>query len=147
MSRLRPLLLASVLSLLATPALALALALAATSHVKLWRALENDVFCGVAIHAPGKPATQVLCSGAAIPPPPRGVGFGDPGFVFLDVRGRPILARLSQDSFEGSTPVALADGSTWSKLGITCRISATRVRCANRSGHGFTIGKHSYKAF
>jgi hypothetical protein len=78
---------------------------------------------------------------AASPPEP------DPGFVFLGTQGRTILARLSQDSFEGSTPVALAGESTWSALGITCRISATRVRCANRSGHGFTIGKHSYEAF
>jgi hypothetical protein len=141
MSRLRPLLLASFLLLLATPALA------ATSHVKFWQALGNHVGCGVAIHSPGKPATQVLCSGAAIPPPPHGAGYGDPGYVFLSAQGRPILARLTQDSFEGSTPVALSPGRTWSELGITCRISATRVRCANRSGHGFSIGKHSYEAF
>jgi hypothetical protein len=143
MRRLQSLLLANVLLLLATPVPALA----STSHVKDWQALGNDVFCGVAIHAPDKPATQVLCSAASIPPPPHGLGYGDPGFAFLGAQGRPILARLTQDSFEGSAPVALSDGSTWSKLGITCRISATRVRCANRSEHGFTIGKHTYQAF
>jgi hypothetical protein len=117
------------------------------SHAKLWQALGDDISCGVAGHSPGKPATQVLCSGSGIPAPKQGVGFGDPGFVFLGARGRPILARLSQDSFAGSSPVTLASGRTWSELGVTCKISETTVRCANRSAHGFSIGKGSYKAF
>jgi hypothetical protein len=141
MNRLRALLLASVFLLAAAPALA------ATSHAKLWQALGGDVNCGVAIHSPGKPPTQVLCSGGAIPAPKQGVGFGDPGFVFLGTHGRPILARLSQDSFEGVSPVTLASGRTWSELGVTCGVSTTTVRCANRSAHGFTIGRSSYKAF
>lgn len=142
-NRLRTLLLASVFCATATPTAALAV----SSHAKLWRALGGNVECGVAIHTPGKPATQVLCGARSVPAPKRGVGFGDPGFVFLSRNGRPLLARLSQDSFEGSNPVALASGRTWSALGVACKISATRVRCANRSGHGFTIGKSSYKAF
>jgi len=141
MHRLRPLILAGVLFSAATPAFA------ATSHVKAWTALGKDLYCGVAIHPPDKPPTQVLCSGSAIPAPPHGVGFGDPGFVFLTTHGRPTLARLSQDTFEGSSPVALTSGRTWSELGITCTISTTTVRCVNRSAHGFTIGAHSYKAF
>ncbi len=141
MSRLPALLLASLLLFAAAPALA------ATSHAKLWQALGNDLYCGVAIHSPGKPPTQLLCSGSAIPAPAHGVGYGDPGFVFIGTHGRPILARLSQDSFEGSNPVALAPGRRWSALGITCKIATVKVRCANRSGHGFAIGKSSYRPF
>jgi hypothetical protein len=120
---------------------------AAASHAKLWQALGDDVNCGIAIHVPGKPATQVLCSGSGIPAPKKGVGFGDPGFVFLSAHGHPQLARLSQDTFEGTTPLRLASGSVWSALGVTCRISLKTVRCANRAGHGFTVAAHSYKAF
>ena len=134
MLRLRPLILAGVLFIAATPAFA------ATSHVKTWTALGNDLYCGVAIHQPGKPPTQLLCSASVIPPPPHGVGFGDPGFVFLAAHGRPTLARLSQDTLEGSTPVALSSGQRWSDLGITCTISTASVRCVNRSAHGFTHG-------
>ncbi len=139
--RLRPLILAGVLFIAATPASA------ATSHAKIWTALGNDLGCGVAIHPPGKPPTQVVCSDRTIPPPPHGVGYGDPGFVFLGAHGHPILARTTQDSFEGANPVALTSGRTWSDLGITCTISTTTVRCVNRSAHGFTIGVHSYKPF
>jgi hypothetical protein len=141
MHRLRPLILAGVLLIVAAPAFA------ATSHVKTWMALGNDLYCGLAIHPPGKPPTQLLCSGSAIPPPPHGVGYGDPGFVFLATHGRPTLARLSQDSFEGSSRVPLASGRTWSDLGITCTISTRTVRCVNRSAHGFTVGVRSYKPF
>ena len=141
MLRLRPLILVGVLFIAATPAFA------ATSHVKTWTALGNDLYCGVAIHQPGKPPTQLLCSASVIPPPPHGVGFGDPGFVFLAAHGRPTLARLSQDTFEGSTPVALSSGQRWSDLGITCTISTASVRCVNRSALGFTIGVRSYKPF
>lgn len=141
MHRLRPLILAGVLLIAATPAFA------ATSHVKAWTALGNDVGCGVAIHPPGTPPTRVLCSSRAVPAPPHGAGYGDPGFVFLVTLGRPILARLTQDSFEGSNFVALSSGRTWSDLGITCAISTTTVHCVNRSAHGFTIGVRSYKPF
>ena len=44
--RLRPLILAGVLFVAATPASA------ATSHAKVWTALDNDLDCGVAIHPP-----------------------------------------------------------------------------------------------
>lgn len=122
-------------------------ALGASSNAKLWEALGRQVTCGVAIHSPGKPATQLLCSAHAVPAPKSGSGAGDPGFVFLGASGSPILARLSQDSFEGTKPVTLQSGSTWRELGVSCTVSATTVRCSNRSGHGFTISKSSYKAF
>jgi hypothetical protein len=159
---LRALLLPGIVLLAAAPALGAALHASAAharfavasrsgsttiSHVRFWQALGNDLNCGIAIHAPGKPATQVLCSGSGIPAPKRGAGFGDGGFVFLGARGRAVLARLSQDSFESSRPLTLARGRTWSALGVTCKVSATAVRCTNRSAHGFTVGKSSYRAF
>jgi hypothetical protein len=127
---------------LATPALGSA------SHAPLWTALGGDITCGVAIHAPGSPASQVLCSAKPVPAP-KAKGIGDPGFVFLASTGHPLLARLSQDSFVGSSPVALENGSTWtsSPIRVTCSISASAVRCTNHAHHGFTITKSSYRAF
>ncbi len=137
------------------PLLALAIALtvpasasASTSDAQLWTALGNKITCGIAIHPPNSPPMQLLCSAAPVPPPKHG-GIGDPGFVFLGSTGRPALARLSQDSFVGTHPVALKSGRSWSlgPIAMTCKISAAAVRCANRSHHGFTITKSSYRAF
>ena len=58
-------------------------------------------------------------------------------------------ARLSQDSFVGSHAVKLRSGSKWEvgPIDVKCTISARAVRCVNRSHHGFTITKSSYRAF
>jgi hypothetical protein len=124
-------------------------AFAEVSHAEFWQALGDNVYCGVAIPTAGKASTRLLCSAQSVPAPKSGVGFGDPGFVFLSAHGRPLLARLSQNSFAGSTarPARLGIGSRWTALGVTCTISATEVRCANGSAHGFAIGKNSYRAF
>jgi hypothetical protein len=92
---------------------------------------------------------QLLCAATPVPAPKGNEGFGDPGFVFLGSVGRPSLARLSQDSFVGTNPVALHRGRRWAigPIDVTCTISATAVRCANRSDHGFLITKRSYRAF
>ncbi len=93
---------------------------------------------------------QLLCSARSVPAPKAGVGFGDPGFVFLGSVGRPSLARLSQDSFVGTHQVALRSGRKWGGIGpieVTCTISARAVRCVNRARHGFTITRSSYRAF
>ena len=91
---------------------------------------------------------RLLCSARAVPAP-KGKGVGDPGFVFLGSTGRPSLARLSQDSFVGTTPIALASGRSWGigPISVTCTIRAREVRCANRTHHGFTITANSYHAF
>lgn len=92
---------------------------------------------------------QLLCSARSVPAPKAG-GFGDPGFVFLGSVGRPSLARLSQDSFVGTHQVALGSGRKWGGIGpieVTCTIGARAVRCVNRSDHGFTITRSSYRAF
>jgi hypothetical protein len=58
------------------------------SHAGFWQALGDKVYCGVAIPTAGKASTRVLCSAHSIPAPKSGVGFGDPGFVFLGANGR-----------------------------------------------------------
>jgi hypothetical protein len=92
---------------------------------------------------------QLLCAASAIPAPKSKEGFGDPGFVFLGSTGRPSVARLSQDSFVGTHMVALKNASKWrgGPIDVTCTIRARSVRCANRSHHGFTITKSSYRSF
>lgn len=131
---------------LAAPALA-----ASASHVELWTALGGNVGCGAAIHEPGKPVTEIICSNIHIPPPKhQGPADGDPGFVFLASSGRPVPARTSQDTFAGTgNPVPLRAGTTWrlAAVNVTCTISAQSVRCVNGAHHGFTITKHSYASF
>jgi hypothetical protein len=128
-----------------------ATALASTaSTAQLWTALGGNVACGTAIHPPNTPPTQLLCSARSVPAPKAGVGFGDPGFVFLSSVGRPSLARLSQDTFVGTHPVALGNGRKWGGIGpieVTCTIGVRAVRCVNRARHGFTITRSSYRAF
>lgn len=98
--------------------------------------------------AGGPPPMQLLCSAKPVPAP-KANGVGDSGFVFLGSTGHPSLARLSQDSFVGTQPVALRRGSKWGigPISVTCTIGSRAVRCANRSHRGFTIAKSSYRAF
>jgi hypothetical protein len=124
-------------------------ALASASDAQLWTALGGNVTCGIAIHPLNTPPMQLLCSARSVPAP-KAKGVGDPGFVFLGSTGHPSLARLSQDSFVGAHPVALKNGSRWGGIGpisVKCTISARAVRCVNRSHHGFTITKGSYRSF
>jgi hypothetical protein len=123
-------------------------ALGSTSDAELWTALGRNVTCGIAIHPPNTPPIQVLCSARPVPAP-KANGVGDPGFVFLGSVGRPTVARLSQDSFVGTSPVTLRGRRKWrtGPISVTCTISARAVRCANRTDHGFTITKSSYRAF
>jgi hypothetical protein len=126
--------------------LAVAPAFAGVSHTRFFQALGNDLGCGPAVHAPRETA-RILCSGTGVPAPASGVGFGDPGFVFLGAHGRPVLARLSQDEFESSVPRRLTAGRIWSDAGVTCTIHPSTVRCVNLSHHGFTVARHTYAAF
>ena len=121
---------------------------ASTSDAQLWTALGGQITCGIAIHPPNSPPMELLCDSPSVPAPKHG-GVGDPGFVFLGSVGHPSLARLSQDSFVGTHAGRLKPGHIWAigPITVTCRISAAAVRCANRSHHGFTITKNSYRAF
>ena len=132
---------------LASPAAAPALAAAPVSQARLWSALGGQVTCGVAIIGPRIPA-PLLCSARAVPPPAQG-GSGDPGFVLLSTAGRARPVRLSQDSFAARHAATLAAGASWSGViaGVRCAVGARQVRCANRSGHGFTLTRTHYRSF
>jgi hypothetical protein len=134
---------------LALPVLALPRpAPASPSGAQLWTALGGNVTCGIAIHPPNTPPIELLCSARPVPAP-KGRGIGDPGFVFLSSKGHPSLARLSQDSFVGTSPVALGSASRWvgGPIKVKCTIGTRAVRCVNYSHHGFTITKRSYRSF
>jgi hypothetical protein len=113
--------------------------------------LDGNLGCGAAIHAPGKPVSEIICSDIRIPAPRnQGPADGDPGFVFLASSGRPVPARTSQDTFAATgNPVKLPAGTKWhlAAVDVTCTISAQSVRCVNGAHHGFTITKRSYAAF
>jgi hypothetical protein len=126
---------------IATGALA---ATSAASAPKLWQNPTHKVVCGIMIG--GK---DVLCSAKPIPAPPHtNSNDGDPGFVSIGKTGKPTLLRLSQDSFEGTTPATEKAGTKWSFNGVTCKIAAKSVTCKNKSGHGFEIygGGKNYKS-
>jgi hypothetical protein len=104
------------------------------------------VTCGIEIHAPGKPATDVLCAAKGIPAP-KHPGIGDPGFVQIGVLGQPQVLRLSQDSFVAGTTAKLGRGRLWNQLGVTCHVALTTVMCFNGANHGFVIGNGRYRSF
>lgn len=141
----RSVLLAAVV-LMALPAAA-----RASSHAVNFQTKTADVSCGVAASVPGSefdsgtggqlsgdyPGLQ--CSAEDIPKPKHGIG--DP-FVQLGQgrAGRAKLVDESQDDLiSGANPVTLAPGSTWKRYGIACKLTASSVRCANGTGHGFKI--------
>jgi hypothetical protein len=138
--------LVAVVALVAMPAAAKAFA-----HAVNFQTKTADVVCGVVASVPGTepdPGTGaplngdypgLQCSAAGIPKPKHGIG--DP-FVQLGQghAGRAKLVDESQDDLISSAnPVTLAPGSTWKRYGITCRLTASSVRCANGTGHGFKI--------
>lgn len=141
----RSVILATV-GLLAMPAAAMA-----SSHAVNFQTKTTDVACGIVAAVPGSefdPGTGgqltgnypgLQCSAEGIPKPKHGIG--DP-FVQLG-QGRAGRARLvdeSQDDLiSGANPMTLAPGSTWKRDGITCKLSASTVRCTNGVGHGFKI--------
>jgi hypothetical protein len=107
---------------------------------------SGQVTCGIEIHTPGQPATEVLCSARGIPAPKQ-KGIGDPGFVQIGLLGRPQVLRLSQDSFVAGTSVKLGRGRLWNQLGVTCHTALTTVMCFNGDNHGFVIGNQHYTTF
>jgi hypothetical protein len=127
----------------AVPAIAAA---STTSHAKVWQNTARTVTCGIAIHAPGKPATRVLCQGIGIPMP-KGRGVGDPA-VQIGKKGRPQLIRISQCSWSSCSKIAtLRTGARWSALGVRCTVVNKLVTCQNQSRHGFATGHGRYRSF
>ncbi|MGI8712495.1 MAG: hypothetical protein ACR2NR_04785 [Solirubrobacteraceae bacterium] len=116
------------------------------SKATQFKTSNGRVTCGLEIHAPGKPATEVLCAARGIPAP-KGNGVGDPGFVQLGVLGQPQVLRLSQDSFVAGPAVTLGRGRLWNQLGVTCHVALTAVLCFNGANRGFVIGNGRYRSF
>jgi hypothetical protein len=132
---------------LAAIALTAPAALAAPiSKATLFQSNGGAVTCGVEIHAPGKPATDVLCAAKGIPAP-KHPGIGDPGFVQIGVLGQPQVLRLSQDSFVAGKTAKLGRGRLWNQLGVTCHVALATVMCFNGDNHGFVIGNGHYRSF
>ena len=123
----------------ATEAKPLSKAIRFTNH-------SGKVTCGIEIHAPGRPATEVLCAANGIPAP-KTQGVGDSGFVEIGVLGKPRLLRLSQNSWVAGHSVRLARGRLWNQLGVTCHMGAVTVLCFNGDDHGFVIGDGHYRKF
>jgi len=121
-------------------------AAAPISKTTTFRALSDQVVCGIEIHPPSQPASEVLCSARGIPAPP-GRGVGDPGFVQLAVLGASQRLRLSQDSFVSGSVATLGRGRLWNQLGVTCHVAQTTVLCFNGDNHGFIIGNGRYRSF
>jgi hypothetical protein len=126
------------------------------SEALVWRALGGKVICGVVSHVEGKPPTAMLCFARPIPPPPRSGNFeGDPGFAFLRSKGQAHPTRISQYSWipkngwlaKNQTSLVAGERWTYPQLDVHCAIAASRVRCVNRSGHGFMISRSSYRGF
>jgi hypothetical protein len=120
----------------------------------LWSALGGKVICGLA--AGSLNHAQLLCAASAIPAPKNSTpDDGDPGFVFLGATGLPHPARLSQytwqkpNGWEPKGRATLKTGRSWThgRLGVTCKVTATDVRCTNRSHHGFSISRTAYRPF
>jgi len=111
-----------------------------------FRNISGKVTCGIEIHAPQKPATDVLCAAGGIPAPKQ-KGIGDPGFVQLGVLGQPQVLRLSQNSFVAGKSVKLGRGRLWNQLGVTCHMGLITVMCFNGDNHGFVIGNGRYRTF
>jgi hypothetical protein len=149
----RRLALLAVAALMVLPAALVALPAAAeaSSHAVNFLTKTADVVCGIAALVPGSkpdPGTGaprngdypgLQCSAVGIPKPRS--GFGDP-FVQLGQghAGRAKLVDESQDDLISSAiPVTLGPGSTWTRYGIACKLTASSVRCANVAGHGFKI--------
>jgi hypothetical protein len=135
--------------LVAAGAIAAALAPAAaaapkTSNAKLFQNPRKTATCGIEIHAPGKPATELLCSGKGVPRAKNGVG--DP-FVQIAATGSPQLVLISQNSYISQSLKTLPKRTLWSSLGVTCNIATNTILCFNGDNHGFVIGNGKYRSF
>ena len=98
----------------------------------------------IEIHAPSKPATELLCSGNGVPRAKHGIG--DP-FVQIAGTGSPQLVLISQNSYVSQNLKTLSKGTLWSSLGVTCSIGSKTILCFNSDNHGFLIGSGKYTSF
>jgi hypothetical protein len=136
--------LAAAGAVLAASAVPAAAGAAKTSNAKLFQNPAKTATCGIEIHAPGRPATQLLCSAKGIPRPSGPVG--DP-FVQISAKGSPKRVLISQNSYISHSLKTLSKGTLWSSLGVTCSIGSKTILCFNGDNHGFLIGNGKYTSF
>lgn len=125
------------------------------SHVLVWRNHAGTVLCGVEANWAQKPTPHelqpiyVLCDASEIPrqwPATFPVGPN----VEIAKTGKARIVPISQWSYQQPNPrktATLANGASWRRLGITCKIKRDIVTCTNAADHGFTIGNEKYKSF
>ncbi len=123
---------------------ATAVAAGGSSSALLWQNKTGSVACGLKSGGPVAKA-PLICSSKGIPRKPHGGPVGDP-FVQLGKTGKPQLELFSQNEYRTKKIATLANGTSWSRNGVTCSVGKT-VTCKNTQGHGFTIGNGKYKHF
>jgi hypothetical protein len=80
------------------------------------------------------------------PPKPESCELDWGGAFAMERRGR--AARICHgDTVIGSATRRLAYGRTWERGGFRCRSTRARLRCVNRSGHGFLLRARRHTIF
>jgi hypothetical protein len=130
-----------------------ATAVAKTSHAHYWFNTPASVICGYRNNH--KPATQLACRGTNIPG--GGVkkcakpGTFAPAYAVLAAHGKTqVVVTCKHEWSKAGHFVTLPGGTTWSGIGITCKLTGTdgkTVTCTNKSHHGFKTGNGKYRSF
>ena len=130
-----------------------ATAIAKTSHAHYWYNTPGTAGCGYRNNH--KPATQLACIGTNIPGGgvkkcAHNAGFAQ-AFAVLAAHGKTqVVVTCKHQWAKNATVAFLPGGTTWSGLGITCKLTGTNgktVTCTNKSHHGFKTGNGTYKSF
>jgi hypothetical protein len=125
---------------------ALAASAPKTSHTLYWKNGADTFNCGIKAHPKGTPAKLMLCSADAVPQPKGVPPDGDPADQ-LGAHGKPKLIESHDTTYAGKHELALATGTTWTGVGVSCTVGVKNVTCKNKDGHGFTMGHAVYKTF
>lgn len=83
---------------------------------------------------------------ANAPPKPRDCRLDWGGAFAMNRQGK--AARLCHgDTVFGTAKRQLDHGDTWRRGGIRCTSTRARLRCVNRSGHGFVLRERRHRVF
>ena len=138
---------AIVASLLTTIVGCLCLASVAEAKVTGFVAQGGDVTC-LHMTGSGLPAS-LRCDtrrDANAPPKPSSCTLDWGNAFAMERRGR--AARLCHgDTVHGSATRRLRYGQVWERRDLRCRSTRRRLRCANRSGHGFVLRARRHTVF
>jgi hypothetical protein len=143
---------------IAVVALSAVAAFAGTWHTPNWTTHtqgNKEVVCGIVPDVPGSvyssgamatvtgyyPGLQCDAEGL----PKGNVNDGDRALDLGQGKaGKAQLIYMSQDNYGNSPFKRMPAHATWSKDGITCKISPASVSCSNGHGHSFTLSKGHY---